>query len=103
MVQQSTFFVVKVVPAFAVSQTCVVAVAQVTAVGPHLVVSSWQQFVLHEFASVAEEVQYKPVSGHLSLYPGEQVTPVAEHCALAVQHTVFLSVDVAAEPSLAMS
>jgi hypothetical protein len=102
-VQQSTFFVAKVVPAFAVSQTCVVAVAQATAVGPHLVSSSLQQFALHEDASVADVLQYKPVSGHFSLYPGEQVTPVAEHSALAVQHTVFLFVDVAAVPSLAVS
>jgi phosphoribosylcarboxyaminoimidazole (NCAIR) mutase len=56
-VQQSTFFVVKVVPTFDVSQKCVVGVAQATAVVPHLVASVSQQ-PLHGVPLVADDVQY---------------------------------------------
>jgi hypothetical protein len=74
-VQQLTFIVVKVVPAFAESQKCVVGVAQtckfvVGATPPHFVTSNLQQFALHDVAVTADVLQYKtsyPVKGHLSL------------------------------------
>jgi hypothetical protein len=70
-VQQSTFIVWKVVPAFAESQKCMVGVAQATAVfPPHFVTSNLQQFALHDVAVTADVLQYKtsyPVKGHLSL------------------------------------
>jgi hypothetical protein len=66
-------------------------------------VSCSQQLVLHTAAVVADEVQNKPARLHapFNLYPGWQVTPVAEQAVFAVQHTVFLFVDVAAVPALA--
>jgi len=39
---------------------------------------------------VADESQFKPVKSPFNLKPAEQETPVAEHCALAVQQSVSL-------------
>ena len=52
--------------------------------------SSSQQLVLHDAASVADEAQYKPVNELFNLKPAEQETPVAEHAALALQQSVSL-------------
>jgi hypothetical protein len=68
---------------------------------PHLEVSGLQQVASQEAAVVADEEQYKPVTGHFFLLPGLQLP--ALHDALAVQQSEFLVAVVVCVEYLAVS